>query len=342
MPFYLSRLLARLGVLRSWATPVVVAVFVFVTSWPLMILAEPAGSPIVQPTNYWWYFVVTAATVGYGDFAPETAAGHVVGAYVIVGGITALTTVFTNLASALDKAKGRFMQGAITSDASRHVVLVGYTAGRTEHIVEHLLADGESRVVLCCWDDVGTHPMPERGVDFVRGELTDEHVLRRAGIERARSVLIDARDDNEALTIALAAEHVHSGLHLVVTLRNMERAPLVAYVNPGIRCVQWHTPRMITEELVSPGITEVYRELMSQGGADTYSIAVPESIGTVSVGHCRTALGREHGATLLAARSDGKLLVSPKWDTQLPAGAVLYYVARHRLDAEQLTHMLRS
>ncbi len=342
VPFVLSRLFARLGVLRNWATPVVVALFVFLTSWPLMVLAEPAGSAIVQPSNYWWYFVVTSATVGYGDFSPETPAGHIVGGYVIVGGIAALTTVFTNLAGALDRAKGRFMQGSITSDAAGHVVLLGYTAGRTERLLEQLVADGETRIVLCGWEDVATHPVPEQGIDFVRGDLTDEQVLRRAGTHRARSVLVDARNDHEALAVAVTVDHLPGEPHLVVALRDMQKAALIRYVNRRIHCVQWHAPRMITEELVSPGISEVYAELMEDGGASTYSTALPAALGTVSVGRCQTELGRRHGVTLLAARTDDALLVSPAWHTELSAGAMLYYVSPHRLSTEQIANALRD
>ncbi|PRX50243.1 voltage-gated potassium channel [Prauserella shujinwangii] len=342
MPFFLSRLLARLLVLRSWATPIVVIVFVFVTSWPLMALAEPDGSALVRPENFWWYFVVTAATVGYGDYYPETGAGHVVGAYVIVGGIVTLTTVFTKMASILEQARGRRMQGAITVDASGHVVLIGYTAGRTERIVHELLADGTSTVVLCAWDDVATHPMPEEPVEFVRGELNDPETLRRAGVHRARTVLVDARDDNEALAIAVIVDHVVESAHIVVTLRDMAQTSLIHYVDAGIRCVQWHTPRMITEELTSPGIAEVYAELMTHGGANTYSVPLPESLGPVLVDHCRTALGRGHGATLLAARTDSELIVNPNWRTELPAGSTLYYVSERRLTTEQITAALRQ
>ena len=116
---YLARLLARIALLGTWWTPVLVLSLVFVTSWPLMALAEPAGSAIADPANYWWYFVVTAATVGYGDLYPESAAGHAVGVYVIVGGIATLTTVFARLSTALEKAKGRRMQGAITVEMLR-------------------------------------------------------------------------------------------------------------------------------------------------------------------------------------------------------------------------------
>lgn len=342
MLFFVWRLLARLGVLRSWGTPVVLITFVFLTSWPLMTLAEPHGSALVRPVNYWWYFVVTASTVGYGDFYPETGLGHLVGVYVIVGGIATLTTVFAKLASMLEQMKGRRMQGAITVSRSGHAVLLGYVRERTERIVGRLLDDNAGPVVLCAWEEVATHPMPEHDVDFVRGDLTDEQTLRRAGVPTASTVLVDARDDNEALAITVTVNHVNAGAHVVVALRDLERANLLRRIGDNVRCVQWHTPRMITEELTSPGIAEVYAELMTYGGANTYAVKLPESIGPVLVEHCQTALGREHGAVVLAARANGGLLVNPSWDTELPAGAVLYYVGPRRFTTKQISRVISS
>ncbi len=85
----LSRVLrARL---TGWRLPLLVAVFVFLTSWLAMALVEPADNEIADARNYWWYFIVTAATVGYGDLFPTSTAGRLVGAYVIVGGIVTLS-----------------------------------------------------------------------------------------------------------------------------------------------------------------------------------------------------------------------------------------------------------
>nr|BFE81486.1 hypothetical protein GCM10020093_040870 [Planobispora longispora] len=180
VPIFILRLLARARLLGTWWTPAAVLGFVYLTSWPLMALAEPRGSELVEPAAYWWYFVVTAATVGYGDLSPETAGGRVVGVYVIVGGIAALTAVFTRLAAVLERSKGRRMKGAVTVEASGHIVILGYTPGRTERIVEELIADGPCEIVLCAWEDVQAHPMADHDVTFVRGELTAEEVLRRA------------------------------------------------------------------------------------------------------------------------------------------------------------------
>lgn len=343
MPILVARLLARIALLGTWWTPVLVFSLVFVTSWPLMALAEPSDSVITEPANYWWYFVVTAATVGYGDLFPKSAAGHVVGAYVIVGGIATLTTVFTRLSTALEQAKGRRMQGAITVEISDHIVLLGYTPGRTEQIVDELIGDGSSRIVLCAWDDVSAHPMADRDVTFVRGDLTDDGVLRRAGVHRAYSVLVDAHDDNEAMTIAITADHVAEGAHLVVALRDIGRVRHLRYVNEAARCVQWHSIHMITEELKDPGITEIYTQLMTHGGgADTYSVRLPSSLGPVLVDRCQTSLGRRYGATMLAARAGDTLLVNPSWQTRLPAGVVLYYVGSRRLTPAEIANALRE
>ncbi|GLY42768.1 potassium channel protein [Amycolatopsis sp. NBRC 101858] len=342
MTFFLSRLLSRWVLTRGWLLPVVVVVFVFATSWPLMALAEPAGSELVSPGNYWWYFVVTAATVGYGDYSPETTAGHFVGGYVIIGGIATLTTVFTRLATALEQAKGRRMQGTEPVRASGHTVLIGYTAGRTERIVAQLLADDVTGLVLCTGEEVPVHPMPGEPVDFVRGDPTAADVLARAAVHRAATVLVDMADDNEALAVAVTVDHANPSAHVVVALRDMERAELVRYVDPKIKCVQWHTPRMVTEELTSPGIADVYAELMTAGGASTYSVAVPESLGALRTERCRVALGRAFGATVLAARAADGLVVNPGWDGELPVGATLYYVGPRRLTATEVASALRE
>ena len=319
--------------LTGWRLPLAIAVFVFLTSWVLMALAEPAENEITAPANYWWYFVVTAATVGYGDFFPTSAGGHVVGTYVIVGGIVTLTLLFTSLADYIATAKGKRLRGVVPLDLQDHVVVLGYTAGRTERIVKELTSEGRLQVVVCAWDDVTEHPMPEHPrVDFVRGDLTHADVMARACVQRARTAVIDGRDDNESLAIAVAVDHAHPEIHMVAALRDLSRREHLSYVNPRVQCVQWHLPFLLTEEATDPGITQVYNDLMSSGGhGNTYSMRVPAGFGHATVGDCQTWLGRTFGATLLAVRSDGDLTVSPPWDAPVALGATLYYVARERI-----------
>jgi voltage-gated potassium channel len=338
-------LIVRLSrVLRSrltgWRLPLVVAVFVFLSSWLAMSLAEPSGSDIVAARDYWWYFIVTAATVGYGDLFPTSTGGRLVGAYVIVGGIVTLTLLFTSLADYVSNLKDKRMRGAIDVDLHDHVVLLGYTAGRTERILKELTAEGRLHIVLCAFeDDVPSNPVPEQhAVHFVRGDLTRAELMSRAGVARARTAVVDGRDDNETLAIAVAVDHAAPDIHLVAALRDLTRREQLSYVNPHVQCVQWHMPFLLTEEATDPGITQVYTDLMTSGGhGNTYSMTLPAGSSLSTVGDCQTWLGQTFGATLLAVRREGELTVSAPWTTPVGPGTTLYYVASRRIDPARLT-----
>lgn len=339
MPIFLARLARLVGArLRGWRLSLAIALFVFLTSWLAMALVEPATNELTRPGNYWWWFLVTAATVGYGDFYPESTGGHIVGAYVIVGGIVALTVLFTTLATQIQAAKGKRMKGLVDVELSGHVVLLGYTPGRTEGIVDELCIEDRFDVVIGAWEDVSEHPTPERErVQFVRGDLAAVDVLRRAGVDRAGVVVIDGRDDNETLTMAVAVDHLNPRVHLVAALRDLDRCEHLRYVNAGVQCVQWHSPKMLAEEALDPGISQVYAELLTGTGAgNTYSASLPARLAGRSFGECQTEFGRRFGATVLAVREDSALYVSPAWDDPVPAGSVVYYVATSRIDEARL------
>ena len=340
MPFLLARLGRLLRVrLPGWRLPMAVAVFVFLSSWAAMALVEPAETGIALPGTYWWYFVVTAATVGYGDVYPASTGGRVVGAYVIVGGIVTLTLLFTQLSAALQSVRGKRLRGLVGLDLTDHVVLLGYTPGRTARIVAELTAEGGTPLVLCATEDVPEDPLPERlDVQFVRGDLASADVMARADVARARTAVIDVGDDNEALAVALAVTHANPRIHLVAALRDLGRLDTLRYVHPDVQAVQWHMPFLLTEEANDPGIAQVYSDLMTSGGhGNTYSIRLPGGFPHRTFGDCQTWFGRTFGATVLAVRTDGgPLVVSPGWDTAVPEGATLYYVAERRIEPARL------
>lgn len=345
MPILLHRVWAVLYPrLRGWRLPLVVAVVVFVTSWYAMWLAEPTDNDITAAGNYWWWFLVTAATVGYGDFYPTTTGGHVVGGYVIVGGIVTLTILFTRLASYLQAVRGKRMRGLDKVDVRDHTVILGYHPGRTERMVGELSVEGSPTLVLCAWDDVPENPMPEQAeVRFVRGDLSTVEVLDRAGVPDAATVVVDGRDDNESLAVTLAVDHVNPEVHLVVALRAMDRREQLRYIDPRIQCVQWHMPNLITEEALDPGITQVYADLMSSGGGgNTYSVRLPAGLAGRTFGECQTHFGRSFGATLIAVRRSGRVVVSPAWDDPVEDGATLYYLADRRVDLDRASGGIRS
>lgn len=323
--------------LRGWPLPLAVATAIFLTSWLAMALLEP-DNDVTRPEHFWWWFLVTTSTVGYGDLFPKSTGGRIVATYVIVGGIATLTILFSQLSGYLQTVRGRRMRGTGRVELERHFVVIGYQAGRTERIVDELVHERGRPLVLCAGPEVAEHPIADHPlVEFVRGDLTGQDVMSRAAVTAAQTVIVDARDDNEALATALAVDHANPRVHAVVGLRDLGRREQIRYVNAGFQCVPWHQPYMLTEEALDPGITEVYADLMSSTGrGNTYSAALPAALGGKSFGECQTWFGERFGATVIAVRGPDELLVSPPWDTVLSAGATVYYLAARRLERSAL------
>lgn len=328
----------------SWALPVEVFVFVFVSAWLLMAWAEPEGSRVTDVDTYWWWFAttVTPASTGQEEFHPSTPQGQLVGIYVIIGGIATITTLFTSLTAAISKARGLRMHGQAELKVSDHIAILGYTAGRTERLVDRLVADEPFEIVLCAREDeLAQHPMPEReDVGFIRGNLTDDDVLRRAALTDARAVLVDARDDNEALKSTVAVNHANPNVHTVVALHDLDFARTVSRVAQGASCIHWHSVDIIAEELRDPGIARVYHELMRNSARNAYSVTVPETLPERTFGEYQQALGRWNAATIIAIKRGTELLVSPSWYEEVPPGTVLYYAGRKRLHPQDVERFI--
>jgi voltage-gated potassium channel len=180
--------------------------------------------------------------------------------------------------------------------------------------------------------------VPERTeVSFVRGDLSHADVMTRANVAAARSVVIDGRDDNETLAIAVAVHHAGPDVHKVAALRDLERRDNLRYVDPRIACVQWHMPFLITEEALDPGLTEVYSDLMSSHGhGNTYSVRLPAGHRLSTFGDCQVRFGKAFGATVLALRGPDGLRAPPAGHTPVSDGTTLYYVGRRRIAAGEL------
>jgi voltage-gated potassium channel len=97
---------------------------------------------------------------------------------------------------------------------------------------------------------------------------------------------------------------------------------------------------MLTEEVQSPGISQVYTQLMTHGGGNTYSVRLPDELGPISYGDCQLRLGQSYAAAALAARTGDDLMVSPPWSARLPTGTVLYYVSQRPITIDKLLEAL--
>ncbi len=173
-------------------------------SWLLLVMSKEEAL-IKSFSDFMYYIIVTGSTVGYGDMSPTTTMGKWFAAvFIIPGGIGLFALVIGRIASSVVLFWQRGLSGKRKTVMKNHILILGWNGEQTKRLIRLLQEDktGTNDVVLCVRVEV-ENPFPGE-IDFVRvHSYTDAKSMERAGISRARSVIIDIPEDDLTLSAAL-------------------------------------------------------------------------------------------------------------------------------------------
>ena len=339
MHFLLRKVLAVISK-EGWKISLVTLLLLYVVGAVSMRYFEPSGSDLASLPVYSWWFFVTATTVGYGDYAPSTLGSRIIAVLIMLGGIGSIGMIITQAATIVSDIMRRTMQGLAQLDERNHIVIFGYYPGKTEHIVNEILADEyrKTRTIVLCFDPDQSqeNPLPDQ-VKAVKGRLTSYDVLERACVVKSERVIVDGRDDNESLAIVVAIVHVNKTAHIVSAVHDVEeKAENFEMVSKKIECVPSGMVTMIVQALQDPGITRLYSKLLSNlRGNSGFRLDVPKSVREVLYGDLFTFFKNEYDATLIGVAnshdSDAEIVENSPCDCVVNGGMSIYYISRMRL-----------
>lgn len=157
--------------------------------------------------------VITLSTVGFREVVPLSTAGKVLTIFLIVFGFGLVVTIAGSWTRGLlegelrELIERRRMQRML-AEISNHFIICGY--GRFGvRLVRELQQRGLALVVI---DRAREVP---NGILAIRAEATDEEVLKRAGIERAKGLLTTLGSDADNLYITITARELNPELVIV-------------------------------------------------------------------------------------------------------------------------------
>ena len=172
--------------------------------------------------------LITLTTVGFGEIIPLDPAGRLWTAGLIVTGVVLVGTMVGFLAQLIqegglgERGRQRRMQRKI-DDLKDHYIVCGY--GRVGRAVCYQLIEERADFVVVDrgeWDD---EDVRREGFPFEIGDATQEHVLRAAGVQRARGLVCALPDDPDNVFIALAARSINDEITIVARLSDPSAAP---------------------------------------------------------------------------------------------------------------------
>ncbi len=283
--------------------------------------------------------VITLSTVGYGEVLvgiESVPYGRLwtVG-LILLGSGTLLYSVSTLTAIIVEGDLGgvlrsRRMQRKIEA-LTDHIIVCG--AGTTGvHAIRELLSTKTPFVVLDRDEARLEELRDEHGADIltIHGEAYDDGVLARAGIERARGVLVMLHDDRDNVYCTLTARSLNPKVRIISkaidhsAAAKLGRAGADRVVSPnfigGMRLVS---------EMLRPSVVE-FLDTMLRGrdGLRIEEIRVEPSAKVVGKRIDQTELNRQDNALVLAIRSPkGDYRFKPPPSFQIEEGMAIVVLA---------------
>jgi voltage-gated potassium channel len=271
--------------------------------------------------------VTTVTTVGFREVEPFTAAGKIFTIVLVVVGVgSALYALVllmeTLLERQLPELFGRRRMERRIGGMHDHVVLCGW--GRVGKAIARDLAGSGTGLVV-----IDSDPTRLEGTDHptVLGDATEDDVLERAGIGRARALVAALSTDAGNLFVTISARAMKADLFIVARVRvaeneeKLRRAGADRVVNPqsigGARMAAF---------VVQPHVTEFLDVVMHERDIEfrLEELLVPTS-SSIAGTSIRDAQVRDRtGALVLALRDeDGTFTNNPAPETVIRAGQVI-------------------
>jgi voltage-gated potassium channel len=228
---------------------------------------DPAGTVSLVDSIY--YTTVTLSTTGFGDIAPYTAPARLVNAFVITPLRLAFLVLLIGTTLEVLANQGREMarihRWRRTMDD--HVVVIGYgTKGRSA--VATLRSNGVAveRIVVVDPSSTALGEAHADGLAVVTGDATRREVLRRAGVARARQVIITTDRDDSTVLATLNVRQLNPDTYVVAAVREADNVQLVR--QSGADSVVTSSDavgRLLGLSSLSPTLGEVMEDLLSYG-----------------------------------------------------------------------------
>jgi len=292
-----------------------------------LIVVGAAGYIVIEHypiLDAFYMTIITLSTVGYGEVHPLHPAGKIFTMLLLVFGLGiaawALSTLFEVLISdqSLRILEQRRMDRLIDT-FENHFIVCGYgkigeavTTGFLRRNVQFVVVDGSPDRL---------ERLRESGVPRVTGDASDDEVLTRAGIARARALIVVTSTDASNTFITLSARQMRADLMIVAraalpgNVRKLYQAGATKVISPDQLGGWWMA---ITAE--NPAVTDFITGL-SEASVSGSSLAEVKAVGGIvgkTFGHAM--IKERSGALALAVKREGVYNPNPPDNYVILAG----------------------
>ncbi|NOX37946.1 MAG: potassium channel protein [Calditrichaeota bacterium] len=268
--------------------------------------------------------IITISTTGFMEVKPLTPAGRLFTTLLIIAGVATIAYTGGRIVQFIIETQifRRRRMSKKLDEVKNHFIVCGY--GRMgKHVCEELKNAGQEFVIIEK-DPQQIEQIIEEGFLFVAGDATQDEILLKARIERARGLVAVLSTDAENVFITLSAKVLNPNIFIVAraveeeTATKLQRAGADRVVKPyeigGTR---------IAQVLLRPGVVDFIDLVTRERGVDLNfeEIQVQPHSPLIGKTLLETPLRKELNIIVIAIfRKDGTFIYNPTSSTVVQEG----------------------
>jgi voltage-gated potassium channel len=270
--------------------------------------------------------VTTITTIGYGEVKPLDGAGRIFTMGVAVAGIGAFFYTFSVVldhlvATGVADPRGRRRMERRIAELEGHVIVAGL--GRVGRQAAAELAGAGTSFVTLDPGPAAAQFAEERGYMLVAGDATEDPVLERAGVRRARGLIATTANDATNMYVFLSARVLNPALRIVA--RAADEASVPKLLRAGAdRAISPYAigGHRLAHLILSPAVVDFFETALKRGQESLAieDLALPPASPAVSRTLEALAVRQATGASVLAVLREGAPITNPPPDLILETG----------------------
>ncbi len=317
----------------------------------LVIVIGCGGLIVIEDCSVWdalYMTVITISTVGFGETVPLSPQGRVFILFLIVAGLAVMAYTLGGVGQIIiegqvQKYLGRHRMQREIDSLSGHYIICGH--GRMGRILCNELRQESAPFVVIEGVETEAESLRESGVLVVAGDATEDEMLEKAGVTRARGLVAVVSRDEDNLYITLSAREMtqmHNPLLYILSRATDESAGkkirraganrvISPYVIGGMRIVQ---------ALLRPTVYDFVEIVTQSSGLDLMfeELAIGTGSRLVNTAIMNSGIREDYDVIVIAVKKSSEQMVfNPGPEYVLETGDVMITLG----DKEQLARLAK-
>ncbi len=279
--------------------------------------------------------VITLATVGYGEVHEVSMPGRMFTLVLIVLGGGYFLYVVGNIIQFLVEGRIRLIFGRRKLDTEinklkGHYIICGY--GRIGRVLTRYLIQKYVNVVVIERNENRIASLDEDGVLYLMGEATDEGLLKKAGVLRAKGLITAVATDADNVFLVLIAKQLNPNIFIVARAsENSAKKTLQAAGADKVVSPYDLGARRMAHAILRPTVIKFLEMAFTDENTDIQveEMRVRPGSRLVGVALMDSGIRQSMDLIILAIRKpDDTMVFNPKADTMFEAGDMIVAVGR--------------